>query len=100
MRGIDARRLGLIGSWVLAGAWALWALVRLTGIGSGFPLEALLAFTPIAAATAFIPVVAALLARNWAAAALAVVVLVAFAAMVLPRAFGGPTELAVARTRL
>ncbi len=92
MGRIDARRLGLIVSWALIGAWGVWALVRLTGIGSGYPLEALLAFTPIVAATAVVPVIAALVARNWAGAAVAAAVLALFAAMVLPRAFGGQTE--------
>lgn len=92
MNRIDARLAGRIATWALVSVWAAWALVRTLGIGSGFPLEALLAFTPIAAATAIVPVAVAAFAREWAALAVAAVALVALAVAVLPRAFGGPTE--------
>lgn len=78
--------------WLLAGFWALWALVRVLGLDSGLPLVALVAFTPYVAVTAFIPVAVALVIRNWAAVAVALVAAVALVSTVLPRAFGGPTE--------
>jgi endonuclease/exonuclease/phosphatase (EEP) superfamily protein YafD len=89
---IDARLAGLIASWALVAPWAAWALVRTLGIGSGFPVEALLAFTPIVAATAIVPLAVAALARNWPAVAVAAVAALALGLAVLPRAFGGPTE--------
>ena len=92
MDRIDARLAGRIASWALVAAWALWALVRTLGIGSGFPLEAMLAFTPLVAATAIVPVAVAVLARNWPATAVGAVALIALTLAVLPRAFGGPTE--------
>lgn len=78
--------------WLLAGFWALWALVRLLGLDSGLPLVALIAFTPYIAVTAFIPVAVALVVRNWAAAAVALAAAAVLVSAVLPRAFGGPTE--------
>jgi endonuclease/exonuclease/phosphatase family metal-dependent hydrolase len=78
----------------LVAAWAAWAVIRLFGLEYGFPLEAMMAFTPLVAATAIIPIAAALLAGSRAGAALATVVLVVFAVLVVPREFGGPTDAA------
>ena len=92
MRRIEGWGWGAVLSWALVAAWAIWALIRLLGLEYGFPLEALMAFTPLVAATAFVPVAVALFAGNRPAAVVAGVVFVALLAMVLPRAFGGPTE--------
>jgi hypothetical protein len=86
-----ARLAGAL-TWALVAAWAAWALVRVLGLETGWPLAAMLAFTPYVALTAFIPLGVAVAVRRWAAAAIAALVLVALAALVLPRAFGGPTE--------
>jgi endonuclease/exonuclease/phosphatase (EEP) superfamily protein YafD len=72
--------------------WALWALVRVIGIDRGFPLVALISFTPWMALGAVIPLGLSLALRRWAAAAVAAVVALVFAMLVLPRALGGPTE--------
>ncbi len=85
-------RLITVAVWGTVAPWALWALIRTLGIGSGFPLEAMLAFTPLVAATAIVPLAVAAFARRWAAAAVAAAALIALAIVVLPRAFGGPTE--------
>lgn len=79
-------------AWLLAGAWAIWALVRTFGLDWGLPMVQVLAFTPFVAAAAAIPIAFALLVRRYAAAAVAVLAAIALAAAVLPRAFGGPTE--------
>ena len=79
-------------AWLLAGAWAAWAIVRTFGLDWGLPMVQVLAFTPFAAATVVVPIAVALLLRRYAAAAVAVVAAIALAAAVLPRAFGGPTE--------
>ena len=79
-------------AWLLAGAWAAWAIVRTFGLDWGLPMVQVLAFTPFATAAVVVPIAFALLTRRYAAAAVAVVAAIALAAAVLPRAFGGPTE--------
>jgi endonuclease/exonuclease/phosphatase (EEP) superfamily protein YafD len=70
--------------------WAAWAAVRLLGLEPGAPLIGALALTPLVAVTGWLPVVLALALRSWVVAALAVLVAVALASVVLPRALGGP----------
>ncbi len=94
MRRLAGWNWSAIASWSLVAAWAAWAVVRLLGLEYGFPLEALMAFTPLVAATAIVPVGVALLVGNRAAAVVAGTVLIVLAAMVVPREFGGPTEAA------
>jgi endonuclease/exonuclease/phosphatase (EEP) superfamily protein YafD len=79
-------------SWLLVGAWGTWTLIRLFGLERGFPLEAMMAFTPYVAATAIVPLVVAAALREWAAAAVAGAIIVILAILVLPRAFGAPTD--------
>ncbi len=67
-------------------------MLRLFGLESGSVLVELLAFTPYVAATAVVPLIVAAILREWPAASLAALALVALAIMVLPRAFGEPTE--------
>ncbi len=69
--------------------WVLWALVRTFGLDGGYPLVAMIAFTPYAAATALVPLVLALAAREWLVAGVAGLALVALVVAVAPRAFGG-----------
>lgn len=85
-----ARRVGVRvwngGLWLAVGGLAVWAVVR----GVGFDHRTLFAqavtFTPYVAAGALVPLVAAVLTRRWRVAVAASVVVVAFGAMVLPRA--------------
>lgn len=93
MGRIDTRKLGTIASWALVGAWAAWAAIRLFGLEWG-PLIALIAFTPYVAATALIPIAVAVWCRRLAPAVAGVVVALVLAVLVLPRAFGGPTDAA------
>jgi endonuclease/exonuclease/phosphatase family metal-dependent hydrolase len=84
-----ARRYWLI--WFAVLPTALWALVRVFGLDSGFPLATLMAFTPYAAIAALLVAGVATALENWAAAALAWVAVLALAAAVLPRAIGDGT---------
>ena len=70
--------------------WVVWALVRTLGVELGYPLVALIAFTPYAALSSPLPVVAGLVLRRWAIAGVAGVAAVALAFAVVPRALGGP----------
>jgi len=72
--------------------WVLFTVIRILGLESGTLLVVLLSFTPVVAATAVVPVIVAAALRVWPAAGLAVLATVALGALVLPRAFGGPTE--------
>ena len=74
--------------WLLILPGLLWALVRLGGVDRG-PLVQLLAFTPYVAAWSLVPAALALGTRRWSAAALAIVVVTAFAVFVLPRVVPG-----------
>jgi endonuclease/exonuclease/phosphatase (EEP) superfamily protein YafD len=79
-------------AWSAVGVWALWALVRLLGLDWGFPLVPMFAFTPwMALASPLVVILAVFLGRP-AAAAAGLLLVAVFAAIVLPRAFGGPTE--------
>jgi endonuclease/exonuclease/phosphatase family metal-dependent hydrolase len=90
-----ARRYWLI--WALVLPVALWALLRLLGIDNGFPLAALMAFTPYAAIAAFLIVGIALALRNWAAASVAAAATLLLAIAILPRAIGDGTVSAKGR---
>ncbi len=71
--------------WLLVLPGLLWVIVRLGGWERG-PLVQLFAFTPYVAAWSWLPAVLALATRRWTLGGLAVVVAVALAACVLPRA--------------
>ena len=66
---------------------ALWALVRAIGVEAGYPLVALLAFTPYVLAVAVLALAVAACVRRWPEAAVAALLVAVFAALVLPRAF-------------
>jgi endonuclease/exonuclease/phosphatase (EEP) superfamily protein YafD len=68
-----------------------WALIRVFGLGRGFPLAPLMAFTPYATVAAFLVAGLALALRNWAAAGVTCLVMLVLAAAVLPRALGDGT---------
>lgn len=84
-----ARRNWLI--WLAVVPVALWALVRLFGLDSGFPLAAMMAFTPYAAVAGLLVAGVAVGLRNWPGAVLAGVATLALAGAVLPRALGDAT---------
>jgi hypothetical protein len=60
-------------AWVAAFPFAAWAAIRLFGWDSGYPLEAMMPFTPYVAAAAVAAVALALALRRRAPAALALV---------------------------
>jgi endonuclease/exonuclease/phosphatase (EEP) superfamily protein YafD len=74
--------------WLVVVPGLLWAIVRLSGWDRG-PLVQLLAYTHYVAAWSIVPAVLALATRRWPAAAVAIVVVAVFAALVLPRAIPG-----------
>ena len=76
-------------AWLLVVLWATWALIRLFGLERGFPLVPMIAFTPYVGLASVIPIGVALALRRRAAAIAALAVAVLFAALILPRAFGG-----------
>ena len=88
-QALGARRYWLI--WVAVAPPALWALFRLFGIDSGFPLAPLMAFTPYAAVAAMFVAGVATALRNWAAAMVAGLAMLFLAAAVLPRTVGAGT---------
>jgi len=73
-----------------------WAVIRLFGLDSGYPLEALMAFTPYAGAAS----VAALALRRRAPAVLAAAAAISLGLVVLPRQFGDGTVSAAGRETL
>jgi endonuclease/exonuclease/phosphatase (EEP) superfamily protein YafD len=89
MRTSGALRNWLV--WIAVLPVAGWALIRLLGFDSGFPLEAAMAFTPYALIAALLVAGVAVAAENWAASALAALATLGLAAAVLPRAVGSET---------
>jgi endonuclease/exonuclease/phosphatase (EEP) superfamily protein YafD len=87
---LGARRYWLI--WVAVAPAALWALLRLFSLDSGFPLAPLMAFTPYAAVAALLVAGVATALRNWAAASVAGLAMFCLAAAGLPRAVGAGTD--------
>jgi endonuclease/exonuclease/phosphatase (EEP) superfamily protein YafD len=88
-RQAGAGRYRLI--WVAVAIVAGWALVRLLGLDNGFPLAAMMAFTPYAAIAALLVAGVAAGLTNWAATAVAALATLSLAAAVLPRAVGSET---------
>jgi endonuclease/exonuclease/phosphatase (EEP) superfamily protein YafD len=85
-------RLRPIVAWVMVVPFGAWAAMRLLGLESGYPLVALVAFTPLVVVGAALVVLVAALLRQRAAAVAAAVIAVALAGVVAPRALGGPSE--------
>jgi endonuclease/exonuclease/phosphatase (EEP) superfamily protein YafD len=69
----------------------IWTAIRLFGLEGGYPLVAMMAFTPFVAIATLLVAGVALALRNWAAAMLAALAMLCLAAVVLPRAIGGET---------
>jgi endonuclease/exonuclease/phosphatase family metal-dependent hydrolase len=86
--------------WSFAAIWALWALIRLTGLEAGYPLVPLIAYTPYMAVAAVVPIAIGVGFRRWGAVVLSAVAGLYLAFAVLPRVIpdgeaseplGGPT---------
>ncbi len=76
-----------IAAWSAVLPGAIWAVIRIAGLDSWYPMVQLIAFTPYIAGLALFPVAFTLLLRQRLAAIAAVVTVVALAACVLPRWF-------------
>jgi endonuclease/exonuclease/phosphatase (EEP) superfamily protein YafD len=75
--------------WLLVAPWAAWAAVRVLGIERGFPLVAMMAFTPYVLPVALVAGVAAAALRRWIPAAVAALTVLALALALAPRVAGG-----------
>ncbi len=69
----------------------IWTVIRLFGLESGYPLVAMMAFTPYVAIAALLVTGVAVALRNWAAATLVALAMLCLAAVVLPRTIGSET---------
>ena len=69
----------------------IWTAIRHFGLEGGYPLVAMMAFTPYVAIAALLVTGVSLALRNWAAATLAGLAMLCLGAAVLPRAFGSET---------
>jgi endonuclease/exonuclease/phosphatase (EEP) superfamily protein YafD len=88
------------GIWVAVIPIVVWTAIRELGLDSGFPLVALMAFTPYVAIAAPLVYGVAAGLRNWAAAALAAAATFCLATAVLPRAVGDGTASAAGHETL
>ena len=79
-------------AWPPAALAVAWAVVRLLGLERGFPLVAIVSWTPWAVAAAVLVVVLALILRQRAAALAALLAALALGAVVAPRALGGASD--------
>ena len=78
-------------AWIAAIPFAVWAVIRLLGLDSGYPLEAMMPFTPYVGAAAVAAFALGLALRTRAAAVVAAIAALAFGGAVLPRQFGSDT---------
>ena len=69
----------------------VWTAIRSFGLEGGYPLVAMMAFTPYIAIAALLVAGVAVALRNWAAATLAALATLCLAAAVLPRTIGSET---------
>jgi endonuclease/exonuclease/phosphatase family metal-dependent hydrolase len=69
----------------------VWTAIRIFGLESGYPLVAMMAFTPYVAIAALLVAGVAAALRNWAAAVVAAMATLALAAVILPRTIGSET---------
>jgi endonuclease/exonuclease/phosphatase (EEP) superfamily protein YafD len=83
--------------WIAVLPLALWTLVRVFGLDSGYPVVAMMAFTPYVAVAALLVAGVAVALRDWAAATVAALATFALAAAVLPRTIGDGTAQAAGR---
>jgi endonuclease/exonuclease/phosphatase (EEP) superfamily protein YafD len=88
---LGRRRAETVVAWIAAIPFAIWAVIRLFGLDSGYPLEAMMPFTPYVAGFAVAAFALGLALRSRAPAALAAVAALSLGAAVLPRQFGSDT---------
>jgi endonuclease/exonuclease/phosphatase (EEP) superfamily protein YafD len=74
--------------WLVAGVCLAWALMRTFGLERGYPLQALVAWTPWVVPVAFGACLAAILMRRWPAVALAGAAAILLLIAVVPRMTG------------
>jgi endonuclease/exonuclease/phosphatase (EEP) superfamily protein YafD len=86
---VGARRYWWI--WAAVVPILVWTVIRLFGLEGGYPLVAMMAFTPFVAIAALLVSGVAVALRNWAAAALATLATICLAIVILPRAIGSET---------
>jgi endonuclease/exonuclease/phosphatase (EEP) superfamily protein YafD len=77
--------------WAAVTPILIWTVIRLFGLEGGYPLVAMMAFTPYVAIAALLVAGVALALRNWAAAALAALAMLCLAVVILPRTIGSET---------
>ena len=92
MGRVSASRVAGAGAWVAAGLCLGWALMRSFGLERGFPLQAVIAWTPFVVWLALLTCLVAGVLRRWGALAVAAPAAVLLIVAVLPRAFGGGHE--------
>jgi endonuclease/exonuclease/phosphatase (EEP) superfamily protein YafD len=88
---LNRRRAETVVAWVVAAPFVVWTVIRLFGLDGGYPLEAMMPFTPYVAAAALVAVALALALRCRAAAVVAGLAAICLGAAVLPRQFGDGT---------
>jgi endonuclease/exonuclease/phosphatase (EEP) superfamily protein YafD len=70
-----------------------WALVRLSGLESGYPAVALMTYTLYVLPVAVVATIVALGLKQWPAAGLAALAVISLGAVIAPRAIGGPDDI-------
>jgi endonuclease/exonuclease/phosphatase family metal-dependent hydrolase len=89
VRRIRLSRRDLVSA-AVTGPFVVWAVVRASGAGLGYPLVGAIAFTPQVAALSPVAIVVALVQRRRAVAVVAGAACVTLAVIVLPRSADGP----------
>ena len=79
-------------AWTAAVPCAIWALIRVLGFESGFPLVPAMAYTVYVIPFAVLATLVAAVLRRWVPAAVAAAAALALIAVVAPRAVGGPDD--------
>ncbi|MFN8112055.1 MAG: endonuclease/exonuclease/phosphatase family protein [Solirubrobacterales bacterium] len=79
-------------AWIALAPWIVFLVLRLAGVGDNQWLVAVIGATPYVAAAILLPIAIAAILRVWPAVLVGVAMAAVFAFLVLPRAFGGPTE--------
>lgn len=87
-------------AWIVVIPFAAWTVIRLFGLDGGYPLEAMMPFTPYVAAASVAAMALALALRRRTPAVVAALAAVFLGAAVLPRQFGDDTVSAAGRPTL
>jgi endonuclease/exonuclease/phosphatase (EEP) superfamily protein YafD len=77
--------------WVAVAPILIWTVIRLFGLERGYPMDALMAFTPYVAIAALFVAGIAVALRNWGAAIFAGAAVLCLGAAILPRTIGSET---------